>query len=118
MPLPADIKLCECGCGKPAPIVSQTNVRQGRVKGQPGRFIHNHHRRIHEAHSATVHEHLRKTYPKTGVCERCKKERKTDWAFKRHPDPYTRDIKDYEELCRGCHLKQPGHGRRSHAHSC
>lgn len=36
--------LCECGCGQPAPLAKQTNKRFGHVKGQPVRFIHNHHR--------------------------------------------------------------------------
>lgn len=36
------IKLCECGCGKPAPIAKQTQRSQGHVKGQPVRFILGH----------------------------------------------------------------------------
>lgn len=35
-------KLCECGCGEPAPIASETNHKLGWVKGQPKRFIHGH----------------------------------------------------------------------------
>jgi len=30
--------------------------------------------------------------------------RKTDYAFLRYPHPYTRDILDYIELCRSCHV--------------
>jgi len=38
------VKLCECGCGRPAPIAKATYPSKGHVKGQPVRFItgHNH----------------------------------------------------------------------------
>lgn len=35
-------KLCECGCGRPAPIATRTNRRFGWVKGQPTRFVRGH----------------------------------------------------------------------------
>jgi len=38
------MKLCECGCGKPAPIAKQTITKIGHKKGQPIRFILGHHR--------------------------------------------------------------------------
>jgi hypothetical protein len=38
-------KLCECGCGQPAPIAVKTNVKDGYIKGQPIRFVHGHNRR-------------------------------------------------------------------------
>ena len=38
-------KLCECGCGKPAPIAKKTDVRDGAIKGKPRRFIPGHNRR-------------------------------------------------------------------------
>jgi hypothetical protein len=37
------LKLCECGCGLPAPIATYSSKRYGWIKGQPKRFIHNHH---------------------------------------------------------------------------
>lgn len=37
-----DIKLCECGCGAPAPIAKRTRSECGWIKGQPIRFIHGH----------------------------------------------------------------------------
>lgn len=40
-----NVKLCECGCGQPAPIARTTSARDGWVKGQPKRFIHGHHGR-------------------------------------------------------------------------
>jgi HNH endonuclease len=36
------MKLCECGCGKPAPIATTTSKRKGHVKGQPTRFLKGH----------------------------------------------------------------------------
>lgn len=38
-------KLCECGCGLPAPIATRTDPRRGHVKGQPLRFITGHRAR-------------------------------------------------------------------------
>lgn len=35
-------KLCECGCGQPAPLARKTETAKGRVKGQPSRFIRGH----------------------------------------------------------------------------
>ncbi len=41
------VKLCECGCGLPAPIAPHTNPKQGRVKGEPMRFVNGHQNRSH-----------------------------------------------------------------------
>lgn len=38
----APVKLCECGCGKPAPITKETNRRLGYIKGQPMRYAVGH----------------------------------------------------------------------------
>ena len=35
-------KLCECGCGQPAPIATSTGKHPSHVKGQPIRFINGH----------------------------------------------------------------------------
>jgi hypothetical protein len=37
------MKLCECGCGEPAPIAPKTIASKGYVKGEPMRFIARHH---------------------------------------------------------------------------
>jgi hypothetical protein len=42
-------KLCECGCGRPAPISKVSHKRRGYVKGQPTRYIHGHHRTYRKA---------------------------------------------------------------------
>ena len=38
------IKLCECGCGKPAPLSPYTAVKRGYVASEPRRFIHGHNK--------------------------------------------------------------------------
>ena len=35
-------KLCECGCGQPAPIARQTRAQFGHIQGQPIRFCSGH----------------------------------------------------------------------------
>lgn len=39
------MKLCDCGCGKPAGIAKQTDPSRGYVKGQPTRYAHGHNGR-------------------------------------------------------------------------
>ncbi len=34
--------LCQCGCGRQTVVMSQTSAKQGRVKGQPNRYIRGH----------------------------------------------------------------------------
>jgi len=38
-------KLCECGCGHPAPIATGNRKNRGIVKGQPLRYIRGHYKR-------------------------------------------------------------------------
>jgi hypothetical protein len=37
-------KLCECGCGHPAPIATKTYSKWGHVAGEPMRFLRGHNR--------------------------------------------------------------------------
>lgn len=41
-------KLCECGCGQPAPLARITQRSLGYVKGQPMRFVNGHQNRLRE----------------------------------------------------------------------
>jgi hypothetical protein len=110
-------RFCECGCG--------TEIPPARYPSKQNRFVHNHHRprlgaklsdetkrKIGAANtkadpgSAAIHLWLLVKHPKTGVCERCGREARTDHAYKHHPLPYTRNREDYEELCRSCHKLQ------------
>lgn len=38
-------RLCECGCGRAAPIAKATNTTRGRVRGRAFRCIQGHHQR-------------------------------------------------------------------------
>jgi len=38
-----DVKLCECGCGQPAPIATRTSRRTGLITRRAYRFISGHH---------------------------------------------------------------------------
>lgn len=42
---PDQPKLCECGCGQPAPIATKTDAARGYVAGEPRRFVAGHHGR-------------------------------------------------------------------------
>jgi hypothetical protein len=57
------------------------------------------------AKKVAIHQYLNRHFPKKGVCEECGRECKTDYAFRFHPQSYTRDRRDYRELCRSCHFK-------------
>lgn len=39
------VKTCDCGCGRPAPIATRNDQKNGIKAGQPRRFIKGHHRR-------------------------------------------------------------------------
>ena len=41
-----ETKLCECGCGLPAPIAKYSLKEYGWIKGQPKRFLQGHNSRI------------------------------------------------------------------------
>lgn len=58
-----------------------------------------------DASSNGIHTWLRKNVPKVGVCSKCGKEGKTDRAFLHHPAQHTRNVEDYVELCRSCHVR-------------
>lgn len=38
------MKLCECGCGQPAPIATRNRREYGWIKGQPKRFVSGHNK--------------------------------------------------------------------------
>ena len=104
-------KLCECGCGQPAPIATKNHTRTGAVKGQPVRFIKGHSIRNgrapwfkgDEASYGAIHTYLRKHFPKTGTCDECGTTgKRTEYALIKGRE-YSRDREDYRELCKLCH---------------
>lgn len=121
-----DRPLCQCGCGAMLDIA--------RFPSEQARFVHGHNRRgarwtesqrrrIPRFRGATgyaaIHIWLNRNHPRTGRCERCgsepgtRKPSGTQWAFKRHPAPYTHNVDDYRELCPSCHaiVDHRGSGR-------
>ncbi len=51
-----EVKLCECGCGLPAPISPSTWAAMGYVKGQPRRFRKNHRKGVNQWAKMTLAE--------------------------------------------------------------
>jgi len=113
------IKLCECGCGEPAPVALSS--RRGYRRGDPMRFKRGHFSRTEAAAKPPVHigpangkwrgdqvsipkmhEYVIRYHPKTGKCENCDAEGATDLALI-HGREYSRNRADYLELCRLCH---------------
>ena len=117
------MKLCECGCGQETLPYAKT--RRDYVKGEPRRFVQGHNLRIlrgavksrgrgpvhpswrgDAAGYFGMHTWINKEHPKTGICSKCGRRpsgRGTEYAFLRHPEPATRNIDDYRELCTSCH---------------
>ena len=61
-------KLCECGCGQPAPIATRNCLERGYIKGQPLRFILG-HSKIWRAEDSTISDEereRRKQYKRNG----------------------------------------------------
>lgn len=120
--MPSTNLTCACGCGRDPGVYAFTDHRKGAIKGAPRRYCTGHSRKgvtlnaetrakitgrpiKADAGVGSIHKWLRQNFPKTGRCEKCGREGKTDYAFLRHPESYTRDIADYRELCRSCHFK-------------
>jgi hypothetical protein len=121
------MKFCECGCGQPAPIAQKTQRDKGYAKGEAKRFIHNHNHRGRkqselakarmrvafgrgpdhhlwkgdEAKYGAKHQWMLKWFKKTGRCEACGCEARTEWANRDHA--YRRVREDWLELCTRCH---------------
>ena len=52
------------------------------------------------------HHWVKRRKQKTGVCSRCGERRYTEWANIDHK--YSRNLDDYIELCKPCHIKHDG----------
>lgn len=97
-------KLCECGCGQPAPIATYTARRRGYIAGQPCRFVHGHHNR--KRHTCSV-PGCKAPHAGRGLCD-------THWArWRAHGDPnVVSERADY--ALRGTASPTYKHGCESH----
>lgn len=93
-------------------IATRTNVGWRQWKGLPYLFIRGHNPVAGEQHGnwhgdqadySAVHAWVRRHYEKSGVCESCGAQGRTDWS--NVSGEYRRlDRSDWIELCRRCHL--------------
>lgn len=97
-------KLCDCGCGLPAPIATYTARKRGYLAGQPCRFIHGHHNR--QRHTCSV-EGCDKPHAGSGFCD-------THWhRWRTHGDASVVSAhRDY--VLRGPENRSYKHGCESH----
>lgn len=89
-------KLCECGCGQPAPIAKKHNIPAGHVKGQPVRFIVGHHAKLQARPSL--------------------EERFWEKVDKRGPDECWEWKGSHDQRGYG-HIRIDGHNIKAHRHS-
>lgn len=61
-------KLCECGCGQPAPIAKFSDATKGLVRGQPMRFIQGHNRRGAKVKRESIEVKMERLTEKTEGC--------------------------------------------------
>lgn len=128
----AEILLCECGCG--------TSIPSRDARGRPRRFVHGHAGGPLVGHEVTAEtrEKIRQTklgsknaswkgadagygalhmwvhrhFSKTGTCELCKSEKKTEWA--NISGDYLRMREDFLEMCISCHRRYDLMRRKHH----
>lgn len=64
-----------------------------------------------------IHKWARRTFVKSGTCERCERPRRTEWAFRDQSCPLTQNRADWIEVCKSCHEQMDGShtGRRKSA---
>lgn len=83
------VKLCECGCGQPAPIAKKTDSSNGRVAGKPQRFIKGHQFRrvnplapVRVCLTCGVEKPAEAMRPGRRECKECAKERLAEYRRK------------------------------------
>lgn len=71
------IKLCQCGCGRPAPLAKTTDRRRsGTIKGLPLRFIHGHGPNGRQTHGRSE---TREFKIWIGMLNRCRNPKNHKW---------------------------------------
>jgi hypothetical protein len=96
-------KLCECGCGElVTELATRTDNRQGKVRGQPVRFIRGHGRRK----KYCLRGHLRPSNEvKNRHCEECTKERNDNYRqylYNMSKEEYERRVQEQNNCCAIC----------------
>lgn len=108
---------CRCDCGR------ETLVRGHRLRGgeaiscgcfasprKPNPTGPEHHQwKAERVGYRALHMWLRKHKAKTGACSRCGAERYTEWANVAENREHSRDLDDYVEVCKPCHMRMDGH---------
>lgn len=93
---------CKCDCGNEI-ITSRSNLMSGHTKSCGCIQF-----KGEEISYNGLHKWLNKNYPKNNICNHCGKKSKTDYA--NISGKYKRDIKDFIELCRKCHIEYDNGG--------
>jgi hypothetical protein len=118
-------RLCECGCGQPAPVSAKSRPDRGLKRGDQQRYILGHSSACQpgprpddprfkgdEASYFVKHLWLNQHYPKTGICVGCGPSPRTEYALI-HGREYTRNLDDYQEMCHRCHMEYDGNMRKA-----
>ena len=128
-----EVKLCECGCGNPAPISPRSWKGGGYVRGQPRRFIVGHSTRgtirsqetrdkMGKAKTGELNpmwkgeaivckhsgrQRAERMYSSLGMCQECGERPAID---RHHKDGNTtnNDPANVLFVCRSCHMKLDG----------
>lgn len=85
------MKLCECGCGNPAPIAKRT-YGEHAVKGQPQRFILGHH--PIKTHCKNGHLRVPENLSKHRGCKICRNNQQRE-RWQENPEKYREATRNY-----------------------
>lgn len=117
--------ICRCECGRLTSVLGK-NLRKGltvscgcyrreqaaeRIQAvSKGQFREKHPRWQGENVSYRyAHVWVSRQKDKTGICFQCGAERYTEWA-NIHPErEHSRNLDDYQEFCKPCHMRLDGH---------
>ena len=109
---------CRCDCGnevraRATRLRSRETVSCGCWVPTKERKDHNgndhHNWKGEEVGYHALHIWLAKHKTKTGICSRCNAERYTEWANIAPGRPRSRNLDDYVEVCKPCHMELDDH---------
>jgi len=108
---------CQCDCGRET-LVRANRLRNGMTVScgcyapprAPGPTGDKHHQwKAEKVGYHALHTWLKKHKVKTGTCSLCGAERYTEWANRNPGREHSRDLEDYIEVCKPCHMRMDGH---------